>query len=108
MRYPVLSGSPVAYLQMRWRNLESLEVSRAHVLTGIAVGILSLVLRTVISRGRGGENIERYSHLLHCACVPCGRGVVVDHLQWRQTLALRRKCCSRHAFSQRYPRLHSR
>ena len=37
---------------MRWRNLESLEVSHAHVLTGIAVGILSLVLRNVISRGR--------------------------------------------------------
>ena len=37
---------------MRWRNLESLEVSRAHVLTGIAVGILSLVHRIVISRRR--------------------------------------------------------
>ena len=40
------------YLQMRWRILGSLEVSLAHVLSGIAVGILSLVLRTVISRGR--------------------------------------------------------
>ena len=40
------------YLQMRWRILGSLEVSLAHVLSGIAVGILSLVLRAVISRGR--------------------------------------------------------
>ena len=40
------------YLQMRWRILGSLEVSLAHVLSGIAVGILSLVLRTEISRGR--------------------------------------------------------
>ena len=43
---------------------------------------------------------------MHSACVPCGRGVVVDHLHWRQTLSLRRKCCSRHAFSQRYTRFH--
>ena len=40
------------YPQMHWRILGSLEVSLAHVLSGIAVGILSLVLRTVISRGR--------------------------------------------------------
>ena len=37
------------YLQMRWRILGSLEVSLDHVIT---VGILCLVLRTVISRGR--------------------------------------------------------
>ena len=37
---------------VRWGILGSLEVSLAHVLSGIAVGILSLVLRTVISRGR--------------------------------------------------------
>ena len=40
------------YLQMRWRILGSLEVSLAHVLSGIAVRILSVVLRTVISCGR--------------------------------------------------------
>ena len=40
------------YFQMPWRILGSLEVSLAHVLSGITVGILSLVLRTVISRGR--------------------------------------------------------
>ena len=42
------------YLQMRWRMLGRLEVSLDHVLSGIAVGILSLVLRTVISRARDG------------------------------------------------------
>ena len=40
------------YLQMCWRILGSLEVSLDHVLSGIAVGILCLVLRTVNSRGR--------------------------------------------------------
>ena len=30
------------------------------------------------------RNFERYSHHLHSACVPCGRGVVVHQLQWRQ------------------------
>ena len=48
--------------------------------------------------------IERYSHHLHSVYDPCGRGVVVDHLQWRRTLPLRRWCCSSHAFSQQNPR----
>ena len=48
----IVDARGAGYLQMRWRILGSLEVSLAHVLSGIAVGILSLVLRTVISRGR--------------------------------------------------------
>ena len=69
--------------------LENLEVSRAHVLSRIAVGILSLVLRTVISRGRGEYGaVEKTLKGIFTICTllgfPCGRGVVMDHLHWRQ------------------------
>ena len=48
----IVDARGAGYLQMRWRILGSLQVSLAHVLSGIAVGILSVVLRTVISCGR--------------------------------------------------------
>ena len=48
----IVDARGAGYLEMHWRILGSLEVSLAHVLSEVAVGILSLVLRTVISRGR--------------------------------------------------------
>ena len=66
------------YLQMRWRTLGNLEVSRAHVLSGIAVGILSLVLRTVISRGRGEYGaVEKTLKGMFTICTLLGFPVVV-------------------------------
>ena len=66
-----------------WLSSDALENSWK---LGGAVGFLSLVLRTVISRGRDEygaveKTLKGYSHHLHSACVPCGRGVVVHHLQ---------------------------
>ena len=70
------------YLQMRSRTLGSLEVSRAHVLSGIAVGILSLNLRTVISRGRDEHGaVEKTLKRIHTICTVLVFPVVVA-LSW--------------------------
>ena len=67
----------------RWLFSDALENSwklggiRAHVLSRVAVGILSLVLSTVISRGRDGCGAVEKTFKGHCAGVPYGRGVVV-------------------------------
>ena len=75
-------------------------------------GILSVVLRTVFSCGRDKYGaVEKTLKGIFTICTLLGFPVVValwwTHLHWRQTLSLRRKCCSRHTFSQRHLRLHS-
>ena len=66
------------YLQMRWRIFGSLEISLAYVLSGIAVGILSVVLRTVISRGRDEYGaVEKTLKGILTICTLLGFPVVV-------------------------------
>ena len=77
---------------MRSRILRSSEVSLAHVLSGTAVGILSVVLRTVISCGRDEYGaVEKTSIGILTICAVLVFPVVVA-LSWTIHNGVKRFC----------------
>ena len=88
----IVDARGAGYLQMRRRILGSLEVSLAHVLSGIAVGILCLVLRTVISRGRDDFGaVEKTLKGILTICAVLVFPVVVA-LSWTNCSGAKRFC----------------